>query len=74
MVDHDNTAGCSCVFLCVCVCSGAISTTSPLGEQEPDGGGGHRPAQVQPGLTLALDAVGGQRRSGGEEGTGGERT
>lgn len=32
------------------------------GEQGPAGGGGHRPAHVQPGLTLTVDPAGGQRR------------
>lgn len=59
-VGHANTHGCSSVFFCVYLAT--ISTTTPSGEQGPAGGGGHRPAHVQPGLTLAMDPAGGERR------------
>ena len=61
------------VCFCVCRCPGTISTTSPSGEQDPAGGGGHRLAHVQPGLTLAMDPAGGQRRGREEERTGKKR-
>lgn len=60
VVGQANTHGCSCVFLCVC--PGTISTTATPGERGPAGGGGHRPAHVQPGLTLAMDSAEGRRR------------
>lgn len=51
----------------VCVRVGTISTRLPLGEQVTAGGSGHRPAHVQPDLTLAMDPAGGQRGGRGEE-------
>ncbi len=70
---HANTHGRSSVFLCVfcvCACPGTISTaTSRLsGEQGTAGGGGHRHTHVQPGLTLAMNPAGGQRRGREERG------
>lgn len=46
----------------MCVCGGTIDILSPLGEQEPAGNAGHRPAHVVPGLTLAMNPAGGQGR------------
>lgn len=71
VVGHANTHGCSCVFFCMCVYAGTISTTLPLREARPAGGAGHGPAHVQPGLTLSIDPAEGQRGES-EEGENGK--
>lgn len=38
-------------FVCVSIRPETISTTLPFEDPEPAGGGSHRPAHVQPGLT-----------------------
>lgn len=47
--------------LCVCGRPGTISGTTPSGWPGPAGGGGHRPAHVQAGLTPTPDPAGGER-------------
>lgn len=54
--------------MCVLVdAQGQLRPRHIVGERGPTGSAGHRPAHVQPDLTLATVPAGGQRRKKGEE-------
>lgn len=55
-------------FVCVSMCPETISTTLAFEDPEPAGGGSHRPAHVQPGLTPEDKEEVEERREKGRDG------